>query len=154
LEILLENLMTRSRNDVPPQFAQRLVLANAMLVSGLLAGMVSTGTAQPLPDKQMLALDPSTRIEQRCNANGMGVVGREHKNLRPDELVAYAFADPAINGNTIRAPGAAIRSGNNWYHMSYLCETSDEGLRVKSFNYSLGAVIPREDWAEHGLVAP
>jgi len=41
----------------------------------------------------MLKLTPETRLEQRCNARAMSTVNREHKNFRPDELVAYGFAE-------------------------------------------------------------
>lgn len=102
----------------------------------------------------MLALDPTARLEQRCNARGMGMVGREHTNLRPDELVAYAYSDTQIKGNSIKAPGAAIRSRGVWYHLSYVCETSEDRLTIKLFQYSLGSAIPKSEWNEHNLVAP
>lgn len=101
---------------------------------------------------QMLKLSPETRLEQRCDARAMGSVGREHKGYKPDEFVAYAFADPVIRGNEIKAPGGAIRSGGKWYRLSYVCETSPDGLDVKSFAYQLGTEVPRSEWDEHYLV--
>lgn len=101
---------------------------------------------------QMLMLEPAARIEQRCNARGMGLVGREHKGFHPDELVAYAYANTVIHDDKIKAPGAAVRSGNTWYHLSYVCETANEGLDVKSFTYTLGAAIPTSEWEGHYLV--
>lgn len=103
-------------------------------------------------DKEMLELAPQTRLEQRCNARAMGIVGREHKGFHPDEFVAYAFGDPAISGNTIEAPGGALRSGGVWYRLSYDCTTTADGLQVQSFHYTLGASIPKAEWAEHYLV--
>lgn len=100
----------------------------------------------------MLKLSPETRLEQRCDARAMGSVGREHKGYKPDEFVAYAFADPVIQGNQIKAPGGAIRSGGKWYRLSYVCETSADGLDVKSFAYQLGTEVPRREWDEHYLV--
>ncbi len=101
---------------------------------------------------EMLKLDPSARVEQRCNARAMGEVGREHKGMRPDEFVAYAFADTQVNGATVKAPGAAVRSRGAWYHVSYECETADNGLSIRSFSYVLGDEIPKKDWDEHYLV--
>jgi hypothetical protein len=101
---------------------------------------------------QMLKLSPETRLEQRCDARAMGVVGREHKGYKPEEFVAYAFADPVVRGNQIRAPGGAVRSDGKWYRLSYVCETSPDGLDVKSFAYTLGAEVPRSEWDEHYLV--
>ncbi|MGM4922508.1 DUF930 domain-containing protein [Tardiphaga sp. 804_B3_N1_9] len=101
---------------------------------------------------QMLKLSPETRLEQRCDARAMGSVGREHKGYKPDEFVAYAFADPVIRDNQIKAPGGAIRSGGKWYRLSYVCETTPDGLDVKSFAYQLGTEVPRSEWDEHYLV--
>lgn len=105
-------------------------------------------------DGAMLKMELSARIEQRCNERGMGLVGREHKGMRPDELVAYAYADTRLKGTRIDAPGAAVRSGSTWYHLSYSCVTSDDGLDIRSFHYSLGEPIPQQEWGAHYLVAP
>ena len=126
------------------------------LIAGVAAVALFPAGAQARKsnDEQMLSLDPTTRIEQRCDARGMGIVQREHPPMRPDELVAYAYAAPRIKGSTITAPGAAVRSGGVWYHLSYSCTTTSDGLGVISFSYRLGAAIPRSEWAAHYLVAP
>lgn len=103
-------------------------------------------------DPAMLHVDPATRVEQRCNARAMGVVSREREGMRPDELVAYAFADTHQQDGAISAPGAAIRSAGHWYHLSYQCRTSADGMDVTDFSYVLGAEVPKEDWSEHSLV--
>lgn len=99
-------------------------------------------------------LAPEARIEQRCNVRAMGDISREHPGFAPDGLVAYAFADPDTNlaAETIRAPGAAVRSKGAWYHLSYRCQTAAEGLDVVTFSYALGEMIPRSDWDAHYLV--
>jgi hypothetical protein len=120
------------------------------LASCLLA--CSAASAAKSDSEEMLKLTPETRLEQRCNGRAMGAVSREHKGFRPDEFVAYAFAETAIRGAVIKAPGGALRSGGKWYRVSYVCETSPDGLEVKSFSYQLGAIVPRKDWDEHFLV--
>lgn len=100
----------------------------------------------------MLKLAPEARLEQRCNARAMGTVDREHREMHPDELVAYAFSDTVVRDHTIRAPGAAVRSGGQWYHLSYTCTTTPDGLDVLSLSYSLGTVVPHAQWSEHYLV--
>lgn len=120
----------------------------------VIAAFVLCGSAaakSPRND-QMLKLDLTTRIEQRCDARAMGTVSREHKGYRPDELVAYAFADPVIHGTNIEASGGAIRSAGRWYRLAYVCETSSDGLDIKSFSYRLGAEVPRSEWDAHYLV--
>jgi hypothetical protein len=110
------------------------------------------GHARTSRSEQMLKLTPETRLEQRCNSRAMGAVSREHKGFKPDEFVAYAFAETAIRGSQIKAPGGALRSGGNWYKVSYTCETSPDGMEVRSFSYQLGELVPRKDWDEHFLV--
>lgn len=102
----------------------------------------------------MMRLSPDERVEQRCNAQAMGVVSREHKEFHADELVAYAFADTVINRGKVTAPGAAVRSRGAWYRMSYVCQTGNDGLAIQSFKYTLGAAVPRAQWAEHNLAEP
>ncbi|TCK16685.1 uncharacterized protein DUF930 [Ancylobacter aquaticus] len=129
-------------------------------LAGLLA-LVAVPLALPISapaqarsvDQQMMMM-PSERIEQRCNARAMGEVGRANKALHPDELVAYAYADPVIKGWSIKAPGGAVRSGATWYHIAYECETAHEGLDVTRFRFTLGAAIPTSEWSGHYLVAP
>lgn len=131
-----------------------LLIAAAPLLSPAISHARSKKSVQRDPAEQMLKLAPSARVEQRCNARAMGDVGREHPGMRPDELVAYAFADPQIDGATVKAPGAAVRSRGTWYRLSYDCETADEGLTIRSFKYVLGEPVPKKDWAEHYLVEP
>lgn len=128
---------------------QKLSLG-VVLVAGISG--VLPAVAKSSRSDQMLKLDPATRVEQRCDARAMGIVGREHKGYRPDEFVAYAFADPVMRGTHIKAPGGAIRSGGKWYKLSYVCETSSDGLEIKSFSYQLGAEVPRSEWDAHYLV--
>jgi hypothetical protein len=117
-----------------------------------LVATTSQGRAANPRLQQMMKLSPETRVEQRCDARAMGAVQREHKGFKPDELVAYAFADPVLRGSKISAQGAAVRSGGKWYRLSYTCETSADGLDVISFAYKLGAEVPRSEWDAHFLV--
>jgi hypothetical protein len=126
------------------------IALGAVVAAGIIG--VFPANARSSRTDQMLKLDPVTRIEQRCDARAMGIVGREHKGYRPDEFVAYAFADPVIRGTQIKAPGGAIRSSGKWYRLAYVCETSPDGLDIKSFSYQLGAEVPRGEWDTHYLV--
>ena len=121
----------------------------ATALSAFTAGEVLAKQSQ---DQVMLILTPETRLEQRCNARAMSTVNREHKNFRTDELVAYAFAETVIRGDLIQASGGAVRNGNTPYHISYVWQTSDHSLGIKSFSYQLGAAVPKGDWEKHFLV--
>lgn len=127
------------------KFFVHALTAAALLIAG--ESHAATSRIQ-----QMLKLSPETRVEQRCDARAMGAVQREHRGFKPDEFVAYAFADPVLRGSKISAPGGAIRSNGKWYRLSYTCETNEEGLEVLSFAYQLGAEVPRREWDAHFLV--
>ncbi|MGY8681525.1 DUF930 domain-containing protein [Bradyrhizobium sp. UFLA05-153] len=118
----------------------------------ILLALPRIANAAKSTEEQMLTLSPETRLEQRCDARAMGAIGREHQGFRPDEFVAYAFADPVIRGHAIAAGGAALRSRGVWYHVAYRCETSDDGLTIRSFSYTLGTPVPRPEWDQHYLV--
>lgn len=137
-------LLTAAR-DTGAKSAE-LGLAALVLCAGL------TGAHARSTNDEMMLLDPSERIEQVCNTRAMSEVGKAGKGMKPDELVAYAYRDPVVKGWQIKAPGAAVRSGNAWYHISYECETVHDGLDVKSFSYKLGAAIPTSEWSSHYLV--
>lgn len=128
----------------------KIIAFGLVIIAGI--GAVSPALARSSRTDQMLKLDPATRVEQRCDARAMGLVGREHKGYRPDEFVAYAFADPVLHGTQIKASGGAIRSAGKWYRIAYVCETSQDGLEIKSFSYQLGAEVPRSEWDAHYLV--
>jgi hypothetical protein len=100
---------------------------------------------------ELLKLSPQTRAEQRCDARASDLVSREHKGFAPDRTVAYAFAEPTVNGTEIVAPGAALRSKGEWYRLSYRCRTGPDGLEIETFDYQLGEKVPRDHWAEHNL---
>jgi len=102
--------------------------------------------------EQLKMLAPEARAEQNCNAQVSERIRREHKEFRPDEVVAYAFGDVKTRGPELSAPGAAFRSRKTWYRVSYQCRVTPDGLGIESFTYSLGPTVPREAWSEHYLV--
>ncbi|WP_412059124.1 DUF930 domain-containing protein [Bartonella sp. DGB2] len=104
-----------------------------------------------LETRQLLALDPQTRIEQRCDIEAMDRINKETK-WRTDKVLAYAYSDPIISGKRIQANGAAFRARGNWYHLSYDCRTEEDRIKVISFTYKTGSLIPHAEWDRHYLV--
>lgn len=131
----------------------RPLLLATMLVALSSAVLGASPVRAASAEAQMMKLDPAERVEQVCNTKAMGEVQRAAKGMRPDELVAYAYANTKLVKGRFAAPGAAVRSAGTWYHLSYTCETDKDGLNVKSFTYKLGAAIPRSEWDAHYLVA-
>ncbi|MCO4315759.1 DUF930 domain-containing protein [Phyllobacterium sp. 21LDTY02-6] len=117
--------------------------------------LVLTGPAFAMDNaaaQQLQKLDPQTRLEQRCDLEAMERIHKDPARLVPDELVAYAFEEPKIKGDKIRSPGAAFRSKGEWYHLSYNCATSPDHMTILSFQYSIGSVVPHDEWQHHYLV--
>lgn len=101
--------------------------------------------------RQLQALDPEERLEQRCDIEAMKRIREEQDGFRPDKVIAYTFSDPVIVENSMEAPGAAVRSRGEWYRLEFRCETGPKKLTIREFDYSLGAMVPREDWQRHYL---
>lgn len=102
--------------------------------------------------EQLEKLDPQTRLEQRCDLEAMERIHKDPVKMVPDELVAYAFAEPKISGDKIRSAGAAFRSKGEWYHLSYTCSTSPDHMTVLTFQYAIGQLVPHNEWDHHFLV--
>ncbi len=100
---------------------------------------------------QLQKLTPEERLEQRCDIEAMDRIGNGKGGFRPDKVIAYTFADPKLDGTTIKTKGAVFRSRGEWYRLSYKCEASPDRLEVNAFKYKIGDQVPREDWAAHYL---
>lgn len=96
-------------------------------------------------------LDLGTRLEQRCDYEAMTRIAKDKKNYRPDRVVAEATAAATVEGDTFEGAGAAFRSKGEWYSLSYTCKTSDDHMNVLSFDYKIGAPIPKDRWNDYGL---
>ena len=101
--------------------------------------------------RQLKALAPEERREQRCDIEAMSRIASEQDGFKPDKVIAYTFSDPEEKGDWIKAPGAAFRSTGDWYHLKYKCETSGHGLAVETFQYKIGSKVPRSEWEEYYL---
>lgn len=102
--------------------------------------------------KQLNALTPEERREQRCAIEAIDRIKSEEKGeFNPDKVIAYTFSDPVLSGNEIQAPGAVFRSKGDWYRLDYDCQTAGKGLKVTSFEYKIGSKVPREQWERYYL---
>lgn len=106
----------------------------------------SATALDPRAIRQLQALDPAERLEQRCDVEAMDRIRREQAGFRPDKVIAYTFADPEIAGDRMKAPGAVFRSRGEWYRLKFKCEIEAQHLGVTSFEYAIGSLVPRQDW--------
>lgn len=100
--------------------------------------------------RQLNALAPDERREQRCDIEAMSRI-RAEAGFRPDKVIAYTFSDPIEDGNKLKAPGAVFRSAGDWYRLKFKCETGDTGLKVLSFDYTIGSKVARDMWDKYYL---
>ena len=115
--------------------------------------LLSASAAHPLDariTRQLNALDPDERREQRCDMEAMARI-RAEGEFRPDKVIAYTFSYPVEDGNKLKAPGAVFRSAGDWYRLKFKCETGDTGLKILSFDYTIGSKVARDLWDKYYL---
>jgi hypothetical protein len=128
----------------------------------LLWGMVSyfflqtlSGAADSQMDPRFLAslkrLAPETRLDQVCDYEAMLRLGRELHGFHLDRAKADVISRPIRTRNSVKATGGAFRSAGRWYVLSYACETTSDQMKVTSFSYQVGTMIPPSDWPKFGL---
>ncbi len=127
-------------------------------ISGALAGLfVTLSLAAPSYAidanviRQLNALAPEERLEQRCDIEAMERIAKEQKGMKPDKVIAYAFGDPDVGSDTIKASGAVFRSAGEWYRLRYKCQVSSGTLGIRDFDYKVGDKVPESQWAKHYL---
>ncbi len=124
----------------------RLLLPAVMLMSAGAAAAV-----EPRILKELMVLTPQERMEQRCDIEAMDRIRSEQKGFSPDKVIAYTFADPVIEGSRFKAKGAVFRSKGEWYRLKFSCETGPRRVSIKSFDYKIGSIVPREEWQQYYL---
>ena len=90
-------------------------------------------------------LDPETRLEQICDLEAMSRIGKA------DRAKSDVVSHPIHSGNTLIASGGAFRQKGKWYQFSFVCKATPDHLKVTSFTYKVGELIPEEKWARYGL---
>jgi len=125
----------------------------ALCLCGLCLSALAAGAADQRALNSLKELDFEERQEQRCDLEAMEQIARNKAGYRPDKVIAYTFADPDVKGDRMTATGAAFRSKGEWYRLNYDCRTGPEHLTIKSFDYHIGAMVPKSEWATHYLAA-
>lgn len=97
-------------------------------------------------ENELDRLDPEEKLEQRCDIEALARIDAARKDMNPNKVIAYTFAPTEVDGTTMDAPGAAVRSRGHWYKLSYHCAAASDELAIKSFSFKLGKEIPRSDW--------
>jgi len=128
-----------------------------LLPAALFAAFVSLPAAMPALAidanvlRQLNVLAPEERLEQRCDIEAMERIAKEQKGMKPDKVIAYAFGDPDVTSDSIKASGAVFRSAGEWYRLRYKCQITPSTLGIRNFDYKVGDKVPEAQWAKHYL---
>ena len=112
---------------------------------------VSSFAADNRTAAMLRGLDPATRFEQACDIEAMSRIGKDATAYRPDRAVIAAVSDTKVSGDTMEGSGGAFRSGGKWYQFSFTCRATPDRMKVVSFSYKVGSLIPEGKWEEYGL---
>jgi Domain of Unknown Function (DUF930) len=96
-------------------------------------------------------LDSETRMDQVCDYEAMLRLGHDLPGFHPDRAKAEVISKPIRTKNSVKASGGAFRSTGHWYVLSYACETTSDQMKVTSFSYQVGDLIPPSEWSKYGL---
>ena len=97
-------------------------------------------------------LDPTTRFEQLCDMEAMQRIGRSKSNpYKPDRALTAAVSEAVVTGDTMKGKGGAFRHRKQWYQFSFTCTVSPDRMKIKSFDFQVGAEIPESKWEDYGL---
>ncbi len=124
------------------------------LLLSMLAALAAASPAHALDARMkagLLALDPQTRLEQRCDTEVADRIARDDKRFDPDKVIAYATQEPDEEGNEIKTGGGAFRSKGEWYRVTYKCVTAPDHIEILSLRYVIGDKIPESEWDEYNL---
>lgn len=96
-------------------------------------------------------LDPATRLEQVCDLEAMTRIDHDPNPYHPDRAQTDVVSHPQHSGDTLKGSGGAFRSKGHWYSFSFTCKGSPDHMKVLSFGYKIGDLIPESKWAALGL---
>lgn len=102
-------------------------------------------------DAGLIRLDPDTRLEQVCDLYAMNRIAKDSNPYHPDRAKSDVVTPPQHAGDTMTGTGGAFRSGGHWYQYAFTCKASPDHMKVLSFSYKLGEMIPESKWASYGL---
>ena len=119
--------------------------------------MLSAGTLADPRSREARALlstlDDTERMIQLCGLEAMEQVHAWRDTLHPTAVVAYAMEDAVVSGDRVDAGGAAFRSGEAWYGLSFECRLEPDHTAVAAFAFKVGAAVPAARWEALSLPA-
>ena len=94
---------------------------------------------------------PPLEIPPVVPARSVECLLEPHKVVSVGSPVDGVLHSVSVDRGVLDAPGGAVRSGGNWFHLRYHCAVAADIASVSAFEYALGAPIPPDQWEEHFL---
>jgi hypothetical protein len=108
--------------------------------------------AEPRFEKALEKLDPATRFVQVCDLEAMRRIGQSTTaHYSPDRAVVDSISKFQIKDDTMEGKGGAFRSKGEWRQFSFTCKVSPDRMKVVSFDYKVGDLIPESKWETYEL---
>jgi hypothetical protein len=122
----------------------------ALVLAVALLGGPASAAASGI-DKMLAKLGPEERSHQVCALKGMDAVRTDARLRQADRLKSSVFSPAALEQTRLTAKGGAVRSGNHWYALSYVCTLTGDLMKATSFSFQIGPEIPERNWDRYGL---
>lgn len=102
---------------------------------------------------ELRQLTPTDRMIQVCYLKLEERISKETRHRSVDRVVMDAFSRGRIDHRTLRADGAAFRSGGQWFKLRFRCSVAPGRLQVETIRYRIVSEtpVPRSQWEEHWL---
>ncbi|MEZ5900652.1 MAG: DUF930 domain-containing protein [Hyphomicrobiaceae bacterium] len=110
----------------------------------------SHSSADALSDS-LMKLPPEERARQACIVKGLERMRRDKRLPRADRMKSSILSPAQLNGEVLTAKGAAVRSKERWFALSFTCEVTKDLLKATTFDYEVGSEIPADKWEDLGL---
>ncbi|MFP5076663.1 DUF930 domain-containing protein [Rhizobium sp. YIM 134829] len=121
---------------VPPMRKVETLYAKDMLTDPRVRGALSK-------------LPPGRRMVQICSIEVLEQVRRA--GFTPDMLASPADGGVEQGPTRLATRGGAVRSRGVWREIAYDCRVDTEATTITDLRFSLGAVVPRSQWAARKL---
>lgn len=96
-------------------------------------------------------LPDDERARQVCIVLGIDKIRKDKRVAKADRVKTSIFSQASFADNTVSTKGGAVRSNQQWYHLSFTCHLDSELKHAKDFTFEVGGVIPEANWEDLGL---
>lgn len=140
--------------SAPQRQAPAVPAAPAMVAPTVMLSQKALADPRSRQARASLAtLNSSERMVQLCSLEAMEQIHAWKNAFDPELVVPYATRNETVSAATVTAEGAAFRSHDAWYGLSFECRLGGAGRQVVAFRFHVGDPIAPALWPELGLAS-